>query len=99
MNKSFAPGITTFTMLCMRYMSPVAPLELVVKDYLSHMSLEIAKRKALKQELPFPVVRMGEKQKASWMVNLADLAMYIDKQTALAQQDHKAMNGEQYATR
>lgn len=87
------PKINTFTMLVMRYMSPVVPLENVVADYLSHMSLEIAKRKALKQELPFPVIRMGEKQKASWMVNVSDLAAYIDQQTSLAQHDYKAMNG------
>lgn len=87
------PKINTFTMLVMRYMSPVVPLENVVADYLSHMSLEIAKRKALKQELPFPVIRMGEKQKASWMVNVSDLAVYIDQQTSLAQHDYKAMNG------
>lgn len=87
------PKINTFTMLVMRYMSPVVPLENVVADYLSHMSLEIAKRKAVKQELPFPVIRMGEKQKASWMVNVSDLAVYIDQQTSLAQHDYKAMNG------
>ena len=78
-------------------MTTMDTLENVVEDYLSHMSLEIAKRKAVKQELPFPVIRLGEKQKASWMVNLADLAVYIDQQTALAQHDHKAINGEQYA--
>ena len=97
MKGKFAPVINTYTMLVLRYMSPVVPLENVVEDYLSHMSLEIAKRKAVKQELPFPVIRLGEKQKASWMVNLHDLAVYIDQQTALAQNDHKAMNGEQYA--
>ena len=97
MKGKFAPAINTYTMLVLRYMSPVVPLENVVEDYLSHMSLEIAKRKAVKQELPFPVIRLGEKQKASWMVNLHDLAVYIDQQTAVAQHDHKAMNGEQYA--
>ena len=93
MKSKFAPVINTYTMLVLRYMSPVVPLENVVEDYLSHMSLEVAKRKAVKQELPFPVARFGEKQKASWMVNVSDLAMYIDQQTALAQHDHKAMNG------
>lgn len=88
------PAINTFSMLCMRYMSPVVPLDLVINDYLSYMSIEVAKRKALKQELPFPVVRLGEKQKASWVVNLSDLANYIDKQTVLAQQDHRAMQGQ-----
>jgi hypothetical protein len=80
-------------------MSPVVPLETVVQEYLTHMSLEIAKRKAVKQQLPFPVIRIGEKQKASWMVNLEDLAVYIDQQTKLAQQDHKAMNCDLYVFR
>ena len=52
MKGKFAPVINTYTMLVLRYMSPVVPLENVVEDYLSHMSLEIAKRKAVKQELP-----------------------------------------------
>ncbi|MCF3128474.1 pyocin activator PrtN family protein [Acinetobacter soli] len=96
MKNNFEPRLSTYTILMLRYMSPVVPLENVVQDYMS-ISIEIAKRKAIKQELPFPVIRLGEKQKAAWMVNLADLAVYIDQQTALAQQDHKAMNGEQYA--
>lgn len=96
MKNNFEPRLSTYTILMLRYMSPVVPLENVVQDYMS-ISIEIAKRKAIKQELPFPVIRLGEKQKAAWMVNLADLALYIDQQTALAQQDHKAMNGEQYA--
>lgn len=96
MKNNFEPRLSTYTILMLRYMSPVVPLENVVQDYMS-ISIEIAKRKAIKQELPFPVIRLGEKQKAAWMVNLADLAVYIDQQTALAQQNHKAMNGEQYA--
>ncbi|WP_151731836.1 pyocin activator PrtN family protein [Acinetobacter ursingii] len=90
------PRLNTYMILMLRYMSPVVPLQTVVEDYMS-MSPDIAKRKALKQELPFPVIRLGDNQKAPWMVNLADLAVYIDQQTALAQHDHKAMNGEQYA--
>ena len=85
-------AINTYQMLFICYMSPIIPLEVVVRDYLHHMSIEIAKRKAFKQELPFPIIRLGDKQKASWAVNIADLAQYIDKQTKLAQEDFKAMN-------
>ncbi|OTG94245.1 pyocin activator PrtN family protein [Acinetobacter sp. ANC 3832] len=88
----FAPTMNTYQMLFIRYMSPVISLETVVKDYLVHMSIEHAKRLGSRQELPFPVARLGEKGKASWVVNLSDLAVYIDKQTAIAQQDHKAMH-------
>ena len=88
--------LPTYTLLVLRYMSPTVSLEAVVKDFFPQMSMVIAKRKAVTQELPFPVLRMGEGNKAAWMVNLADLAVYIDRQTALAQHDHKAMNGESY---
>lgn len=84
--------INTYQMLFICYMSPIIPLEVVVRDYLKYMSIEIAKRKAFKQELPFPVIRLGDKQKASWAVNIADLSQYIDKQTEIAQEDFKAMN-------
>lgn len=89
--------LPTYTLLVLRYMSPTVSLDAVIKDFFPQMSLIIAKRKALTQELPFPVLRMGEGNKAAWMVNLADLAVYIDRQTALAQHDYKAMNGGQYA--
>lgn len=85
-------AINTYQMLFICYMCPIIPLEVVVRDYLNHMSIEIAKRKAVRQELPFPVIRLGDKQKASWAVNIEDLAKYIDKQTAIAQMDFNAMN-------
>lgn len=87
----FVPKLNTYQMLFIRYMSPIISLETVVSDYLNNMSIEYAKRLASKQELPFPVMRLGEKGKATWMVNISDLAQYIDKQVAVAQQDHEAM--------
>ena len=93
MSTKFTPKLNTYQMLFMRYMSPVVPLETVVAEYISHMSLQHAKRMAVKQELPFPVIRLGDRAKASWMVNISDLAIYIDRQSSIAQQDHRAMNG------
>ncbi len=89
--------LPTYTLLVLRYMSPTVSLEAVVKEFFPQMSMVIAKRKAVTQELPFPVLRMGEGNKAAWMVNQADHAVYIERQTALAQHDHKAMNRGQYA--
>ena len=78
-------------MLFTRYMSPIISLETVVNDFLDNMSVPHAKRLASKQELPFPVIRFGEKGKASWMVSVSDLSQYIDNQMAIAKQDHEAM--------
>ncbi|KAF1026896.1 MAG: hypothetical protein GAK29_00980 [Acinetobacter bereziniae] len=87
-----AQTLNTYQMLFIRYMSPLVSLETVVQEYMNNMSIEHAKRFASKQQLPFPVVRLGEKAKAAWMVNIVDLAIYIDQQTAIAKIDHTSMN-------
>ena len=66
------------------------PLEEVASKYLQ-LTPEKAKRKAAKQEFPFPVFRAGN-QKTPWMVSVSDLAEYLDKQRAEAKKDWEAMN-------
>ncbi|EOE6707665.1 TPA: pyocin activator PrtN family protein [Acinetobacter baumannii] len=81
-------------LLVARYQSPVVPLETIVKDYFSHLQIEEARRKANKQQLPFPVFRSEkDNKKSKWMVNIADLALYLDKESKIAKEDHLAMNG------
>lgn len=81
-------------LLVARYQSPVVPLETIVKDYFGHLQIEEARRKANKQQLPFPVFRSEkDNKKSKWMVNIADLALYLDKESKIAKEDHLAMNG------
>ncbi|RZH03129.1 pyocin activator PrtN family protein [Acinetobacter pittii] len=80
-------------LLVARYQSPVVPLETIVKDYFSHMQIAEARRRANSQQLPFPAFRSEpENKKSTWMVNVADLAVYLDKQSQIAKQDHQAMH-------
>lgn len=91
------PQIGSFHALLIRYASPVVPLETIVNDYFTHMKIEEANRRANKLDLPFPVFKSEPTKKAKWMVNLIQFATYLDQQSEIANQDFKAMHGEQYA--
>ena len=64
-------------------MSPVIPLQDIANEYLG-MSLNTAFKKARLQALPLPVFRLGESQKADWVVSLDDLAELITLQAEQA---------------
>ena len=82
------------TLLMFRYQSPYIPLERVIEDFFTHLSLEVAKRRAVKQDLPFPVFRAEKSAKAPYLVCIEELALYLDKQAEIANQDFKNMNGQ-----
>lgn len=80
---------TQFALLAI-YEKTDIPLEVVAKDYLN-MEPAGAKKKALRQQLPFPAYR-APGQKSQWLVNVADLAEFIDRERAKAANDWEAMN-------
>jgi hypothetical protein len=82
----------SFHVLMIRYSSPVVPLETIVNDFFTHMKIEEANRRANKMELPFPVFKSEETKKAKWMVNIAQFAAYLDRQSKVAEQDFNMMN-------
>lgn len=43
-------------------------------------------------ELPVPVFKSEETSKAKWMVNIAQFAVYLDRQSKVVEQDFKEMN-------
>ena len=85
------PKLNTFTMLCMRYMSPVVHLDTIVEDYFTHMDVKTARKKANFHQLPFPAFKLEQSTKAPWMVRLEDFAIYLDQQYALHRHDYDAM--------
>lgn len=64
------------------------PLEKVAPKYLG-MDEKQWKRAASLQTLPFPVFRGGS-QKAPWLVNVSELARYLDKRADEAKKDWRA---------
>ncbi|WP_374255079.1 pyocin activator PrtN family protein [Acinetobacter brisouii] len=86
--------LSSYHILMLRYGSPVVLLETVVNDYFPHMDIKHANRRANAQDLPFPVFKSEPNNKlAKWFVNIADLAVYLDKQCSIAKKDFVAMNG------
>ena len=86
------PKLNTFTMLCMRYMSPVVHLDTIVEDYFTHMDVKTARKKANFHQLPFPAFKLEQSTKAPCIVRLEVFAIYLDKQFALLRHDFDAMN-------
>ena len=66
------------------------PLSEICEQYFD-LSQKKSKQRAAAQQLPVPVHRLGS-QKSKWMVNLADLAAYIDAQRAEAIEEWKKVN-------
>ena len=67
-------------LLAMKYKSPVVKLEAVIADFLPHLTIETAKKRANKQNLPFPAFKSEDNIKATWLVNITDVAIWLNKQ-------------------
>lgn len=59
------------------------PLEELAQSVLG-MSVNTAKRRAKSCELPFPVVKLNDSQKAPYLVNIQDLATYVENRCTAA---------------
>ena len=79
-------------LLAMKYQSPVVPLDVVVKDFLPHLNIETAKKRAALQNLPFPTFKAEDSNKAPYMVNIADVAIWLNQKSQNSQQDWKNMH-------
>lgn len=83
---------SAYFLLSMRYMSPAITLQTVIADYFPHLEIEEAKRRANKCTLPFPTFKADESRKAPHMVNISDLAAWLDSQHSKAADDYHKLN-------
>jgi hypothetical protein len=74
--------VSTVLLLAHQYNAAAVPVTLVARDYLG-VDADTAKRKAARGELPWPVFR-GAGQKAPWLVQLIDVAAWIENESAKA---------------
>jgi hypothetical protein len=84
-----AEPVDTAFVLAMKYRQPYITLEVVIRDFLTHLELGPAKRRANAGTLPFPAFKM-DGSKSAFMVSVADLAAYLDAQRAEALRDWRA---------
>lgn len=87
-----ADTLDTGFMLALRYKTPVITLEQAVADYLPYISIDLARRRASVQTLPFPVFRAENSQKSVWLVNIADIAAWLEKSRQNAAAEWQRMN-------
>jgi hypothetical protein len=78
---------TAFILLAQYDGRAVIPLDLVCRDYFAPLTVPEFARKALAGDIPLPVIRMYESQKAAKGVHLTDLADYLDKQAEMARKE------------
>lgn len=79
-------------LLAMKYKSPVVTLDAVIADFMPHLKIETAKKRAGKQDLPFPTFKAEESAKSQWLVNITDVALWLNKQRENSVKDWKSMN-------
>lgn len=75
---------TVFVLLAQYDSRAVIPIDLVCKDYFSHLTPEKLLRKISTGEIRLPLVRMEGSQKSAKGVYVEDLAKYIDARRAAA---------------
>lgn len=83
---------STSFVLAMKYQKTTILLDDVIKEYMPHISIEYAKRRAQKQALPFPVFRAEDTKKSPYFVNVSDLANWLDSQTEKGRSEWHKVN-------
>lgn len=78
-------------LLMAQYEKPIIPLKEISREYFN-LAPATACQRAVAAVLPIPAIRLGESQKAPWVVHVADLAKYIDEQRQKATEEWGAVN-------
>lgn len=74
---------TEFILLA-QYQTAVIPLDIVCRDYFSHLTAKTLARKSLTGEIALPIVQIEASQKGARGVHVSDLARWIDDRRAVA---------------
>jgi Pyocin activator protein PrtN len=85
---------TAFLLLAQYDARAIIPLELVARDYFSHLDPKKLARKVTEGEIALPIVRIDPaSQKTALGVHVQDLADWIDRQRARAQKEVAQLQG------
>ena len=78
---------TAFLLMAQYNGQAIIPVNEIVRDYFSHLTVEKFLRKVGAGEIELPLVRIEASQKAAKGVHLQDLAEYIDARRAEAKKE------------
>ncbi|MDO7412033.1 pyocin activator PrtN family protein [Acinetobacter baumannii] len=81
----------TLWLLQLKYRKPVVTLEEILPDYLPHLKLDQANKRANKCALPFPVFKPDGKY-SPWCAHLSDVALWLKTKQEEAKADWRAMH-------
>ena len=80
-------SLSTATLLASKFNNePLIALVDVASEYLG-LTPTTAKRKARNNDLPFPVLRLSDSQKAPWFVKFEHFAEYIERVSSESHKD------------
>lgn len=72
---------------------PILSVEVVCKDYFTHLNTEKFLRKISDGTIPLPLIRMEKSQKSAKGVFISDLAQYLDDRHDEARREHLQLVG------
>lgn len=78
-------------LLMLKYKKPVVSLEELLPDYLPHLTLDQAYKRANKCSLPFPAFK-SDGAKSPFYVNLSDVVLWLQSEQEKAKKDWVAMH-------
>lgn len=84
---------TAFILMAQYEGQAIISLELVCRDYFTHLTPEMFQRKVMSGQIKLPITRMETSQKSARGIHLNDLASYLDLQRAAAVKEHCQLNG------
>ncbi|WP_045860347.1 pyocin activator PrtN family protein [Teredinibacter purpureus] len=91
MNTHTTPnGLSTVFILMAEYQQADIPLDIIAEKYFAH-DKDKMQRYARGFKYPFPVFRGGT-QKSQWLVNVNDLANWIDQKRSEAQHQQQTLS-------
>lgn len=79
-------------LLMLKFKKPVVKLEELLPEYLPHLTLEQANKRANKCNLPFPAFK-SDGVKSPFYVNLSDVVLWLQSEREKAKKDWSAMHG------
>ena len=82
---------TTFLLLARYSGQPILPVDVVCRDFFSHLSTVKFLAKVDRGDIRLPVVRIEASQKSAKGVHISDLAAWIDERRAAAQRECEAL--------
>lgn len=88
---------TAFILMAQYDGQAIISLELVCRDYFTHLTPDMLQRKVMSGQIKLPITRLEQSQKSAKGIHLTDLAAYLDLQRAAAVKEHNQINGLKYA--